>query len=118
MITVRERPKHVANTLGCPLSKADRGPTKVLCFTQSPTSSVEDLLPASWLEANNNDVIQVNQVNWMNWVNQINILKYGKSDLKKENHLLALEKEEEKENTRDRSAHDGSDKKVGIMNDK
>ena len=50
----------------------------------------------------------------------MNILKYGKSDLKKENHLLALEKEEEeeKENTRDRSAHDGSNKKVGIMDDK
>ena len=33
--TIRERSKHVAklNTLGCPLSKADRGPTKVLCFT-------------------------------------------------------------------------------------
>ena len=48
------------------------------------------------------------------------IVKYGKSDLKKENHLLALEKEEEKEkeNTRDRSAHDGSNKKVGIMDDK
>ena len=98
-------------------------PPKSCDFLQSPTSSVEDLLPASWLEANNNDVIhviQVNQVNWMNWVNQMNILKYGKSDLKKENHLLALEKEEEeeKENTRDRSAHNGSDKKVGIMNDK
>ena len=64
-------------------------------------------------------VIQVNQVNWMNWVNQMNILKYGKSDLKKENHLLALEKEEEeeKENTRNRLVHDGSDKKLGIMDD-
>ena len=41
-----------------PESKADRGPTKVLCFSflfQSPTSSVEDLLPASWLEIKNND---------------------------------------------------------------
>ena len=58
LIMIRERSKHVAklNTLGCPLSKADRGPTKVLCFLQSPTSSVEDLLPASWLETKNNDV--------------------------------------------------------------
>ena len=57
LITVREGTKHVAklNTLGCPLSKADRGPNKVLCFLQSPTSSVEDPLPDSWLENNNND---------------------------------------------------------------
>ena len=50
------------------------------------------------------------------------IVKYGKSDLKKENRSLALERkekeEEEKENTRNRLVHDGSDKKLGIMDDK
>ena len=41
---------------------------------------------------------------------RIKIAYWSKEKKKKE--------EEEKENTRDRSAHDGSDKKVGIMDDK
>ena len=55
--TIRERSKHVAklNTLGVPIPKRNGAPPKSCVFLQSPTSSVEDLLPASWLETKNND---------------------------------------------------------------
>ena len=58
--TIRERSKHVAklNTLGVPIPKRNGAPPKSCVFLQSPTSSVEDLLPASWLETKNNDVCQ------------------------------------------------------------
>ena len=59
LIMERLSPKHVAKSiyLGCPLSKADRGPTKLLRFSfQSPTIWCWKI---SWLEINHDGNLQI-----------------------------------------------------------
>ena len=61
-----ERPKQIPQPikLGCPLSKADKGLTKVLCFIQSLTilRRIGDPFLASWL---------ANQQQWRLWITNI-----------------------------------------------
>ena len=65
-----------SNTLGVPIPKRNGAPPKSCVFLQSPTSSVEDLLPASWLE-NNNDVRNVDMMfTFRRWKWLLGFVKY------------------------------------------